>query len=162
VNWVRIVENSDKVNVTGNPEHAIINLGDSVKLVDGEYQIGDPEANPLQEGRYVYPAIALPVETKSTFECPSAHLDMLKADMSQVTRLLIIGWRATETHFLELLRQHRVGAISKIAIVAGGSGEAQRVQQNLKPAGLIGRFLQSDDGFTDFVTGQKLNEFLAD
>jgi len=174
VNWVRHIENGDIVD-HGNPEHSIIGLGDRLKLRDDLYQVWHPEAAAVQEeGRYVYPAIALPVEAKSDFECPSDHLNYLKSDIPNVTRLLIIGWRATEAHFLELWRQHpRVALISKIAIVAGDSGEAQRVQNNLtavgigvrpalSPAGPDTTFLLSDHGFSEFLTARELDEFLAD
>jgi hypothetical protein len=174
VNWVRVVENGDRVDGR-DPEHSIIGLGDSLKLRDDHYQVWHPEGAPVDdERRYVYPAIALPVETKSDFECPSDHLNYLKGDIPNVTTLLVIGWRATEAHFLDLWKQQPPFALlSKIAIVAGGSGEAQRVQNNLRAAG-IGvppqrgpaapetRFVLSDQGFSDFVRSPKLIEFLAD
>jgi hypothetical protein len=175
VNWARLIENSDRVK-SGNSEHSehsIIGLGDGLKLRPDDYRVASPEGATIQDGLHVYPAIALPVETKSDFECPSDHLNYLKGDIPTVTRLLVIGWRATEAHFLDLWKQPRVASISKIAIVAGGSGEAQRVQNNLKAAG-IGvpqerspaapetRFLLSDQGFSAFVSGPELGEFLAD
>src|SRR5882762_1220030 len=173
VNWVRIVENGDRVN-SANPEHSIIGLGDSLMLGDDHYQVKHPESAPVDDdGRYVYPAIALPVETKSNFECPSDHLNYLKSDIPNVTKLLVIGWRATEAHFLELWKAPRVALISKIAIVVGGAGEAQRVQNSLKAAG-IGvrqapsprrpetRSLLADNGFSEFVSGATLKEFLGE
>lgn len=44
------------------------------------------------------PAIALPVEQKSDFECPPAQLDLLCGLLPRVTRILTVGWRATEDH----------------------------------------------------------------
>lgn len=33
-------------------------------------------------------------------------IDELTGLLPQVTKLLVIGWRATEEHFLDLLRKH--------------------------------------------------------
>jgi hypothetical protein len=174
VNWVRIVENSLTGDHPRGREHMVIALGDSLRLRPDSYHVDMNIEGTELEGRRVYPAIALPVETKSEFECPSDHLNYLKSDIPNVTKLLVIGWRATEAHFLDLWRQQPpVARLSKVAIVAGGSGEAQRVQDNLKaggigirpelsPAGPETRFLLSDDGFSDFVSGPRLGEFLAD
>ena len=63
--------------------------------------------------------------------------------------------------------------ISKVAIVAGGSGEAESVLDHLKRAGIgepkLGpiplyetSFLLSDKGFSDLLTSGKLDEFFAD
>lgn len=164
VNWVRQVDpNFASVDDT-DPEHSIIRLGESLRLREDAYHISPSveDARSEGEGRYPYPAIALPVEKKSVFECPAKHLDLLREDMPKVTRLLIVGWRGTEAHFLKLWKENRVEAISKIAIVAGGSGEAEQVRRNLKPSGLVGDFLLSDTGFSALMTGSMLNEFLAD
>jgi len=58
-------------------------------------------------------------------------------------------------------------------IVAGNSGEAQRVQNNLmavgigvrpavSPARRDARFVLSNHGFSEFIRGRELDEFLAD
>src|SRR5262249_6814804 len=55
---------------------------------------------------YPYPALTIPVQNKTDFECPAEHLDALKAMLPQVTKIVIIGWRGMETHFLALLRDN--------------------------------------------------------
>jgi hypothetical protein len=51
------------------------------------------------------PALAIPTAVKSTFICPRDHLETLREAIPQVTRILIVGWKAAEQHFLELLAQ---------------------------------------------------------
>src|SRR5207244_6413216 len=56
------------------------------------------------DGKPAFPAIAIPVETKRSFECPAEMLEGLVELLPFVSKLLIIGWRATEAHFLSLLK----------------------------------------------------------
>ena len=164
VNWVRTLGDAMGVDAK-NIEHSIIGLGKSLSLSAGFHLLENP-GQPLLEARYVYPALALPVNTKVAFECPEDHVARLKADIPAVTKLLVIGWRATEPHFLEFWKQPRSNSvpdkISKIAIVAGGVGPATHVQNQLRASGIEGTFLLSPGGFSEFVTGPGLEEFLAD
>src|SRR5205823_9977424 len=52
------------------------------------------------------PAIAVPLETKQSYECPPNHLEAMREWLPQVDRILIIGWRAAERHFLLELEGH--------------------------------------------------------
>ncbi len=173
VNWVRIVENPEVD--AANPEHSIIQLGDSLRLREDSYHVQDPNTSPARlEERHIYPAIALPLETKSAFECPASHLHYLRRDIANVTRLLVIGWRATEAHFLKLWKEQApVAHLAKVAIVAGTLHDAQVVERHLREGG-IGvptplaasassqtRFLLFDKGFTEFLRSPMLDEFLA-
>ena len=114
----------------------------------------------------MFPALALPVNTKVNFECPPEHIAQLQADIPLVTKLLIIGWSATEPHFLEFWKQPRPGSvpdkIGKIAIVAGATSDAEQVQRNLMAVGIQGRYELSPGGFSQFVTGAELASFLTD
>lgn len=49
------------------------------------------------------PAIAVPMEAKTDFECPPSHLQALREDLPSVRRVLIVGWRAAEPHVVKLL-----------------------------------------------------------
>jgi hypothetical protein len=52
------------------------------------------------------PAIAIPTHTKTTFECPPEHRQALEEWLPEVDRILVVGWRAQERYFLELLVEH--------------------------------------------------------
>ena len=93
-----------------------------------------------------------------------------------MTRILIIGWRGTEEHFLELwiesgpppvnriwresggLRANR-----KVLVVSGSSTEAQQVTARLGVP-LQGQFVNAPGGFSWLVTSgaSELHKLLAD
>jgi hypothetical protein len=78
------------------------------------------------------PAIAVPLATKDSFECPADHVEMLRRLLPGVDRLLLIGWRASEAQFVEMLKsllprevsidvvsRVREGALETVANLAG-------------------------------------------
>jgi hypothetical protein len=112
----------------------------------------------------LFPAIAIPVEKKSTFECPQQMLDELMALLPQVTKILIIGWRASETHFLERLKANlRRG--TDLYIVAGPDkqqGEDIQVRICRELVNNPPSFVAIDPGgFTDFIVSRRAEQFLA-
>jgi len=72
----------------------------------------------LADGVPVFPAIAVPVEKKNQFACPQTFIDGLVEVLPTITRILVIGWRATEAHFLELLKANLRRGV-QVYIVAG-------------------------------------------
>lgn len=86
--------------------HQIMEQADGIKLTK-KYSLGNA-ADPISTfGSPVVPAIAIPVQTKTddTFDWPDSHRAYLKQLLPQVTKILIIGWRRKEAHFLNLLRE---------------------------------------------------------
>ena len=63
----------------------------------------------FDDGTVGLPALAIPVEKKSEFMCPPAHLEMLANLLASVTKIIAIGWRATEQHFLDMLKNRMLG-----------------------------------------------------
>ena len=87
----------------------LIELAPELKLSD-QYVRADA-TDPHQMFTFdwpVVPAIAVPVQTKTedTFQWPDSHRAYLKQLLPQVTKILIIGWRGKEAHFLKLLREN--------------------------------------------------------
>src|ERR1043166_2152936 len=104
INWVRVVSGYTDISETTHKdqiEHALIGYGKKLALRDGQHLLTAGDSGRL-DGQFTYPAIALPVETKNEFEFPEAHLKKLRGVIPEVTRILIIGWRGTEEHFLKL------------------------------------------------------------
>ena len=112
-------------------------------------------------GPPLYPAVAIPVATKtdSTFECPAHHLGQLAELIPKVTKLLTIGWRGEEQHFLGMLRKLKTG----VAITA----VAESVQAAEQTIGLIRNVRQGAGyakGWAEFssvVRDGSLEDFLA-
>jgi hypothetical protein len=95
----------------------------------------------------LYPALALPTSGKAGFECPEDHRDAMTTAIAQMTRLLVIGWRAQEEHLLELLdgvgqevKGHIVTskADSAASIAAVLSGRMKRLSAEPFGAGFSG------------------------
>lgn len=107
----------------------------------------------------LFPALAIPVERKLDYECPDDHLDVLRECIPQVTKLLVIGWRATEVTFLQLLAE-RFGPDVRTMVVAGSSVGAEEVSTKLVHAGIAGNYFVSPGGFTDFVVTPQADDFL--
>lgn len=75
-------------------------------------------------GLPLFPAIAIPIENKSTFECPVNMLQDLESVIRHVTRVLIIGWQAREEHFLGMLRSRRMDSLRHVMVVDHDEGSA--------------------------------------
>jgi hypothetical protein len=164
VNWVRIVENKIEAEHGPYAEHEIIGLGQELRLSPGHH-ISDAGETSF-EGKWIYPAIAIPVEHKSVFECPENHLQKLRSCLSEVTRLLVVGWRGTEQHFLKLWGEVAPLSLKRVEVVAGSRREAAAIQQALEAAGLRAEYRLFPQpgpaaGFSEFVTGPEMDDFLA-
>ncbi len=108
----------------------------------------------------MFPAIAIPVTQKVSFECPQTHLDTLIEVIPKVTKILTVGWRGTEQHFLKLLGQHVILPLNRVIIVAGDLAEAHKVEINLKQTGLGGIYFKAGGGFTDALKRREIDSFL--
>src|SRR5574341_119520 len=103
-------------------------------------------------GVALYPAIAIPVETKRSFECPNDHLVSLQQHLARVTKVLIIGWRGTEEHFLCLLREGLKQPIS-LCVVDKDETSATDVETKIRLLGhpIVGGVKNGESGFSDFL-----------
>jgi len=112
------------------------------------------------EHTHFYPAIAIPLQAKNKYECPDKHVEVLKTLLSTVNRMLIIGWSAMEAHFLQLIAD---GLPQNVRgwIVSGGSAGGVHVIERLKRAGInVNDFHASQEGFSSFILGREVGEFL--
>ena len=110
--------------------------------------------------KVLFPALAIPVQSKQVFECPTEHLDALRAFIPKTTKLLMIGWRAMEAHFLKLLAdgvKHKL----RVMAVAGNLEKARESVTNLRNAGIDFDSIESGGGFTDFILNREGDEFLS-
>lgn len=111
-------------------------------------------------GENQYPAIAIPVERKVEFECPDNHMAELQTCIPRVTKILSIGWRGTEQHFLNLLcsgLKYR----PKFLAVAGNESNAQTTINNIERAGiLLDRTITSRNTFSQFILSREADAFL--
>ena len=144
--------------------HELIERADSLDISDNFFVVPSYPMGKLLTAPTtmlpMFPALAIPVETKKSFECPQNHLEALKLSIGMATKLLIVGWRGTENHFLELLCRIPPGIPAMV--VAGGSADSQNVAQHLSNMGVRAKWQVSEGGFTDFVLNRdQVNKFLS-
>lgn len=117
-----------------------------------EHPIGKLDDLPL------FPAIAIPVETKRGYECPEEHLERLRGHLPKVTKILAIGWRGTEQHFLGLLKDNLTQAVA-VSVVVGRKDEAEEVLDRIQAAGVKVAAKATHEGFTDYVVSREAEAF---
>jgi len=114
----------------------LIEQADTTKLSD-DYIVSNA-TDPQQLYRYnrpILPAIAIPVQTKSedTFEWPPRHRAYFKELLPSVKKILIIGWRGKEAHFLNLLRENLpkggLTQITHLQVVGGDTAEVENISK---------------------------------
>lgn len=149
---LRRLDNRERLRALFLPN---LRLEDAFRLVDVDC-LSWPIIN--EAGIAEIPAIAVPFIDKNPRECPSAHVELLGELIPRTTRLLIIGWRGMEAHFLEMLRRAPEGVDGRV--VSSGRDGAEKVAHGLKTAGVRGTLTPLTGGFTDIATGDELMAFL--
>jgi hypothetical protein len=106
------------------------------------------------------PSIAVPTNLKQTFECPAEHLSQFIEDVGQVDRLLTIGWRAAESHALEILGDGIKAGVQLGVCDTSEEGAAEIVTQLGLAARRCKQPVAFAGGFTGLVTGDALGAWL--
>jgi hypothetical protein len=110
----------------------------------------------------LYPAIAIPVESKteSHFECPDEHIAALRELLPDVRKILIVGWRGMEGHFVKILKEHLMSNLAiPVMVVSGNKVEATEIGKRLTRELPI-QCTPAESGFTQFITGREGESFL--
>jgi hypothetical protein len=119
----------------------------------------------FDDGSFGFPALAIPVEKKSEFVCPAEHLRELADVLPRVTKIITIGWRATEQHFLAMLKKPLTGLQGDVdlMVVSGDIKGAFETNTNL---GLVNapsnhRYETVETGFSGLIRDiSRLEAFL--
>lgn len=139
--------------------HLIIESAAQLQI-SGRYRIVNSFPMLVEDGYVLFPALAIPVEMKDSFECPDYHVKSLRGVLPEVTKILTIGWRATEADFLQMLRSP-LPKLRNLMIVSGGHKWAQETYWNL---GGGGRALPAPTlaagGFTELIRSREVEAFL--
>jgi hypothetical protein len=80
------------------------------------------------------PALAVPVRAKSTFQCPNEHLARLRGLLPYVDRLLVIGWRSMEEHFLAKIEDRFPRELRGTVLACGSGSESQQAWSRINAA----------------------------
>lgn len=117
------------------------------------------------DGRVGFPALAIPVERKNVFSCPPEHLKALADVLPEVRKIITVGWRASEQHFLAMLKNRLTGLKGDVdlMVVTGTMKGASETSANL---GLVKpdsghRYEIEDNGFSGLINNiERLELFL--
>ncbi len=116
-------------------------------------------------GTTLYPAIAIPVQSKEQYECPESHFQTLKRFLPDVTKILIIGWQGAEKHFLQDLKDGLSKNEPQVMVVCGNEGPGTGTIDNMKAAGIHADYKDAVEyGFSHLVGGgrDELDSFLGE
>jgi hypothetical protein len=170
-NWSRLIETSISIEMkpaggTLETERRISAqlIGQLPEMrITNDYVLTPYDAVGIGLGRPAFPAIAIPVENKGGFECPQRLVETLIGLLPRVTKVLVIGWRASETHFLDLLRQYLKSGVH-LWVVGRDGPDAERVRVRLEevlgyePTSFTA---ETAVGFTELIRSRRHEQILA-
>jgi hypothetical protein len=158
VNWGREVASSFAPG-TVPTTHLLIENAAKLKI-SKQYRLINSSEMLVEEGHVVFPALAIPVESKDSFECPDYHVKALHDSLLEVTKILTIGWRAREADFLEML-QTLGPRPRQLMVVSGNERCAQETHRNLAGRGMgLTKLVLGNGGFTELIRSREVETFL--
>lgn len=156
--WSRVVRVMTQV-VHGDSE-GVIREGAGINFEEGELRARRwGTAMPTRETGLAAPGIAVPTNLKQTFSCPQEHIDRFAGDVDNVSRMIVVGWRASEPHALELLE--RVPRGYDLAICDLNDEGTSVVRRNMGVVAERARTVTAvQGGFEGLLDGSWLEEWL--
>jgi hypothetical protein len=115
---------------------------------------------PFPKGPPLFPAIAIPVRDKQRFECPADQIGELQRLIPQVNRLLTIGWRGSELHFMKFLQTGLTHRQVSVTTVAGTLTEAGEVMSQIRKVVAVSN-TASFAGFSQALGDRSFDPLLA-
>jgi SIR2-like domain len=132
----------------------VITISDNYVFEDGQYPFTKSNGLP------VYPALAIPIINKQSFECPIEHLDQLNRVIGKTKRMLVVGWRGTEKHFRDLIKSNAPGEI-EVESVCGTRDYSTEPLNNIQNHGISISGTPYDGGFTEYVKNREAERFFS-
>jgi hypothetical protein len=163
VTWGRFATYG-RTDVTGQNSERAMQLADQLLFEDEQalpFRMWIGMGEEFLPGSVYVPALAVPMANKTRFECPSLHVEALRSCIPQVNRLLICGWRAAESHAIEILDGINPGYY--LGVVAGGEPDLDEVLANLGPVGKKGKpCLMRSNGMSGLASDMSQLDFLTE
>ncbi|HYL85881.1 MAG TPA: SIR2 family protein [Candidatus Angelobacter sp.] len=158
-----------KLHGSVNWGHVLENRFPSTELQPSDqFVLCDPSTMRSPDiGHTLFPAIAIPVQKKSIFECPQPMLEEFVSVLREVRKILVVGWRATEEHFLALLGNRLTGLRPRVELyIVAGPDQQQGEEIGVRICrALLNNPPQSPTvdggGFTDFIRSPRVQQFLT-
>jgi hypothetical protein len=168
----------------------IIDAAGDIDLMPDFRRLNPVQADGNPSRQTFFPVIAIPLQNKTeeTFAWPVEHASQLQELLPSVTKILIIGWRAREAHFIQLLMRN-LPKVSRITAVGSDSADAWQtlahfvwstaITESIDPASVsnllsikmdrlpvsmpyeqVVRLSVAPGGFSDFVGNRRVIDFL--
>jgi hypothetical protein len=82
------------------------------------------------------PAMALPIQNKAAFAWPSTHQSFFEGLKGRVNRVVTVGWRAAEAHFVELLARLTTDDATGLVVTGGpqAASEGDQIAERISLA----------------------------
>jgi hypothetical protein len=163
VDWAHEVETTIRA-VNGRNEQLIqdeiIDRAAELRISRGYLYTPAFQAWVAASGSVLFPALAIPVARKQQFECPPDHVEALQRCLPSVRKILIVGWRGTETHFLDMLRAHLQGHVQALAVCGEQTSGAAVLSELVAAEVPISSGEAFNGGFSEFILSSNLTAFL--
>jgi hypothetical protein len=158
INWGREVELAAS---HAGGQQALINSAADLNISDRYRVVTDcPMLFYGSSAQVVFPALSIPVENKDEFSCPSEHVEALERILPQVSKVMTIGWRATEADFLGMLHSKLTGQ-PELIVISGDNKGVQETAHNLAAGRRFNLAVTISDGFTGLISDlDRLHVFL--
>jgi hypothetical protein len=165
-NWGhRIMLMPSRLSRAGNDQgiNEMIRLVDQIEYSPDFEIVDDIPAFNRGDERF-FPALTVPAEKKTKFSCPSSHINVLESLLPKITKLLVIGWRGAEKHFLDmagpiLATESTVGL--NIGIVSATRESCSEPEIAIARAITVDRdWKYFPGGFTHFVVSRAAESFV--
>lgn len=164
INWGRKIEAPllQDIGVRSLSEiaHEIIDKS-PVLTISNNYVFEDGQSPFTKSNGFpVYPALAIPIINKQSFECPSEHLEQLSRVIGKAEKMLVVGWRGAEKHFLDLIKSSVAGEI-EVEAVCGNKDYSTEPLTNIQNHGINISGKPYDGGFTEYMKSREAERFFG-
>ncbi len=124
--WARPLLNLDHLGGTLGTEDILQNfyrLGLGEPVLTAHH----PGLLSVKDATTFFPALSLPLKTKSTFVFPQPHREEMSRCLSTTSRVLVVGWRASEPHFLSLWADQKPPAVRALIVSNSEDGCSEAI-----------------------------------
>lgn len=162
VNWVKHLSAPfTRVNIHRDNADVIRELIESAEKIETSDEFYTCNSCPTGkiDDIALWPALAIPFTTKLVFQCPASHIELLKKSLPETKKIVTLGWRGAEHHFLKILSEALNQRQVSILPIAGSEEGAQEVIDNLRSADIFLAPIPSQPGFSNAIVTRAMETF---
>jgi len=165
INWWHYVDSPQLTQRHIFPDDrtsALIDSADEMRI-NPAFEIDAPKSV-IDHAKSLIPALSIPVATKSEYECPDDHQSALAQSFPKITKVLVIGWRATENRFLNSFARGIGKNRPSFLVVSKDDVSALQVEQTIKSRleenGASAEYSHLPYGFSTAIKNHDFDGFL--